>query len=1263
MFFPVPARLKPVANLLTIALFAAVAGRSAYSQTLPQITEEVDSRSYAPLKGSVHALVRNGARDLGAVPDETPTGTLTMLLRRPAQQEQQFQRFLREVHTQGSPSYHKWLTPEQIGKTYGIADSDLSAVQGWLQSQGFKIERVSSSKNTLQFSGTAGKVGTAFHTSLHAFSLNGETHHANASALQVPQALRPVIAGMAPINDFKPRSQAHLLGKAAFNPSNHKLTPEFTVSTVPLDLGLAPEDLATQYNIKPLYGKGINGAGQTIGIINESNIDLNLVAAYRKLFKLDADPSNPNLPQIIVDGNDPGINGASVEAYLDVEVSGAVAPKATVLLYTSEGSDFASGLGLAAIRAVEDDRATVLSLSFGGCEAFDPSANAFFNAVWEQAAAQGQTVMVSSGDGDSADCDLAGVPFAQFGRQVNGLASTPWNIAVGGTDFYYPGGLSSVLNFWSQTNDAQEGSLLQPLPEQPWNNSIYALNLEGVNEVVGGGGGPSACAIPGSGNDPLNGTYTAEGFTVSTDCAQFAGYPKPSWQRGLGVPNDGVRDLPDVSLFAANGANGSSYVICAQFGACSASVLSEPGIVPVDQVGGTSASSPAFAGMMALVNQVYGPQGQANTVLYPLAQQVPAAFHDITVGSNNAPCTLTLSPAVECTADATGGTFSIGGWSATPGYDMASGLGSVDAYQMVTNWNKVSFAGTATHLFASSTRLEHGETVTLGTVVTGNGSGAPPAGSVSLLSNLPQYASRGLGLIPLDAAGSGSLTTNALPGGTYQLNALYSGDSQYSGSESAPILLDISPEPSIIRPTATASAITYTNGNPSLTSLGAIKNGAVYPYGTDFFVDLAVTGSHSATATTPATGSTTIYDNGIPLSTNSLDVTGSSFYANLQLPVGQHSLQYSYSGDSSYRATRRTSPAGPLTFIVAQAPSQISGATIPISLIKVGGSFAYDVNVSGAGGGAPPTGTVTFTLGDLPPQTVVLHPNLGVTAEPGSGVAYAAAVYSNMPAGTFTMHVSYSGDQNWAPSTFTGSTLTVAGAGNDLPATVAVNLTTNAGSGPIVPSTVLNIGITVSGGNGATAAPTGLVAIVDDTTIVAVGFLPPSTTTSTTTTISGLAGNLLSGVNNLIVAYLGDSNYLPAFAPVTQYTASFVDFTLAATTQNIVVSDQPGLHAGQGLGFVQLQSVAPPGGIVNLSCQVTGGPAGTTVLPRCIVPAQTLVSSTQPTTDIVRIDTSPVASPGRDGTNTIVPPGTYNAVITGTTATATHDVVLTVTVR
>ena len=1264
MSIPVPSRSKIAAHLLAIALFAAVADHSAYSQAVPQVTSAIDSRSYSPLKGSVHALVRNGAKDLGVVPDDTPTGTLTLLLQRPAAQEQQLEQYLREVHTPGSPNYHKWITPQQFGNPYGVADSDLSAVQSWLESQGLKIEKVSSSKNTIEFSGTAGLVGKAFHTSLHAFLVNGETHHANATELQVPTALKPVIGAVGPMHDFHPRSQAHLLGKAEFNPKNHKLTPEFTLSVADYDLGLAPEDIATQYDLKPLYREGVNGAGQTIGIINETNIDLNVVAAYRKLFKLDANPLNPNLPQVIVDGNDPGINGAAVEAYLDVEVSGAIAPQATVLLYTSAGNDYADGLGLAAIRAVEDDRATVLSLSFGSCEAFDTAQDAVFNALWEQAAAQGQTVMVSSGDSDSAGCDFAGVSYAQLGKQVNGLASTPWNIAVGGTDFYYPGGLSSVFDFWSKTNDAQEGSLLHPLPEQPWNNSIYDMNLYSINETTGGGGGQSACAIPGAGKDPLNGTISVDGLeTVTVDCAQYAGYPKPSWQSGLGVPKDGVRDLPDVSLFAANGGNGSSYVICTQAGTCTPIDINSVSEIPVSQVGGTSASAPAFAGMMALVNQLYGPQGQANTVLYPLAQQFPGAFHDIAIGSNNAPCDPKLSPTLECKADASGGTYSIGGFSATPGYDMASGLGSVDAYQLVTNWNKVTFNNSRTQLFATSTRLQHGEPVTLATVVTGDGTGAKPTGSVALISNLPQYASTGLGLIPLDLTGSGTITTNQLPGGTYQLTGLYAGDSQHNGSESAPLMLDISPEASVILPTVSAYAVTVSSGQEELTDLGAVKNGAVYPYGTIFFVDLQIKGVNESAAapSNPATGSTKILDHGYLLSTNSLDVTGSSSYLGLTLPTGQHSLQYSYSGDSSYLATKTTSPARPLTFTIAQVPSQISGSTTAVSLVKVGGSFAYDVNVQGSGGGAPPTGTVTFTLGSLPAQTMTLSPNFGSASVP-AGVSYAAAFYSNMPAGTYTMQVSYSGDRNWAPSTFTGPIVTVGGDGTFLPSTTTVKVTSNAGSGPITPSTLLTFDITVSGGKNAKVAPTGFYALADDTTLAGIGLLPASSTDTVSVTLNALGSGLLPDVNHLIVIYGGDSNYLPSYAPVVDFTVNTNDFTLAATTQNISVNAGDSSRS-QGIGYVQMQGIDQYSGLVNLSCTVTGGPAGNKVLPRCIVPSAALVPSSQPSNTIVRVDASPVASGGRISENVPVPPGTYTAVITGKTSGAMHDVAVTITVK
>jgi subtilase family serine protease len=1258
-------------RMLTLALIAAVSLPFAHGQATPHITQQIDARFVTPLKGSVHPLVRHGAGDLGAVPNGTPTGRITLLLKRPQEQEQALQQFLTEVHRKGSPNYHKWLTPAQFGQQFGVADSDMSAVRSWLESQGLKVEKTPSGKNVIQFSGTAGQVGAAFHTSLHTYAVNGQIHHANSSELKIPAALSPVIAAIGPLNDFYPKSLSRLLGTAEFNPKNHQLTPQFTLSVPGYSLGLAPEDLATQYDIAPLYSRGVTGIGQTIGIINDSNIDLSLVAAYRKLFKLDADPSKPNLPQVVVDGNDPGVNGDSIEAYLDVEVSGAIAPQATVRLYVSAGSDYSDGLSLAVVRAVEDDSASVLSLSFGGCEAFNaPFGDAFFNSEWEQAAAQGQTVMVSSGDGDSADCDAAGSEFAEFGRQVNGLGSTPWNIAVGGTDFYYPGGLSSVFNFWSQTNDGKNGSLLQSLPEQPWNNSIYGKNLGGASEVVGGGGGQSACAIPGSGTDPLTGiALVIGGSTTLLDCAQYTGYPKPAWQSGPGVPADGVRDLPDISMFAANGDNASFYVTCESAGDCTSDALGSTQL-QVTGIGGTSAAAPVFAGVMALVNQRFGPQGQANTVLYPLAQQVPAAFHDVTVGSNNAPCSLTTQLSIECVPDASGGTFSVGGFDATVGYDLASGLGSVDVNQLVANWDKLSFEETRTVLTASSTVLAHGQPVTLYANVTGHRNGDTPTGNVALVTSLPQYASRGLGLITLNAAGDGAITTNLLPGGTYSLTAQYAGNAKYNGSQSAPLSFTISPERSVIRPTTHAYTLSYPGGKITLTDLGPIANGATYPYGTVFFVDLQITGTREAAGTpaTPATGSTTLLDYGVPISTNSIDVTGSSSYQNLELPVGRHSFQYAYSGDSSYLPTSQTSPAGPLNFTVTQAPSMItSPQTLPISL-NIGGTFVYQVLVSGVGGGVPPTGEVTFTLGNLPPQVVTLRPQVGGSFEQGSGVSYAAVYLANLPAGNYTIKASYPGDQNWGASVLSGPSLTVAGTGAQLPSFTTAKLTSSSGSGPIEPSTVLTLNVSVSGGKGATIPPSGLFLFLDEGTLIGLGVLAPSSSGATSTATISFRGSMLyGGTNQLWVVYAGDSNYQDSFAPLVSYTEHAKDFTLAATTQNVTV------HSGNaGVAFLQLQGLNQFSGGVSLTCKVTGGPTGNAVLPGCIVPPVAIVQSIRPSTSIVLVSTE-LADQHSFGRETrdrdrkpfpqTVPPGTYTAVITGTTGTATHDVTVTIVVQ
>jgi len=404
-----------------LVLLAILAAGLAAAQTLsvPRISQPIDDQQRVTLKGNVHPLARSRF-DQGVVADSFPAQRMLLLLQRSPEQESALRQFLQDVHTPGNPSYHKWLTPDEFGKAYGPGDADVSSVTQWLQSRGFSVAGVAKGKTTIEFSGNAGQVRNAFHTEIHTYLIRGAEHHANNSDPQIPAALAPVVAGITPMNDFRPKSNAEVLGQAAYNVRSHQVTQQWTMFGLPdPELAVAPGDFAVQYDLNPLYSAGTNGTGVTIGIIGDSNVDPALVAAYRTLFGLPVGAFN-----VIVDGNDPGLSGAVIESYLDVELSGAVAPGATINLYTSLGTNVQDGLYLEATRAVGDNVAAVLSTSYGACEQdIGAAGNQFWATIWEQAAAQGQTAMVSSGDGGSAGCDDFDIPEpAQEGLDVNGFA-------------------------------------------------------------------------------------------------------------------------------------------------------------------------------------------------------------------------------------------------------------------------------------------------------------------------------------------------------------------------------------------------------------------------------------------------------------------------------------------------------------------------------------------------------------------------------------------------------------------------------------------------------------------------------------------------------------------------------------------------------------------------------------------------------------------------------------------------------------------------
>jgi len=387
--------------------------------------------------------------------------------------------------------------------------------------------------------------------------------------------------------------------------------------------------------------------------------------------------------------------------------------------------------------------------------------------------------MVSSGDNGSAGCDAFDVQSPApvvMGLQVSGYASTPYNVAVGGTDFNE---ITNPGQYWSTTNNSlTQASALGYIPETTWNDSctnqfltdfgystVAEANCNNANLIpydvvpVGGSGGVSKCTTP-SGSNPFN-------------CA--GGYAKPSWQTGIGVPNDGKRDIPDVSLFASNGFSGSFYIFCESDQTNGTCNLNSP-YTDFLGVGGTSVSSPAFAGIMALVNQKTGSrQGNANYVLYKLAAQQPTAFHDVTVGTIAMPCA-TGSP--NCVTNTGGDAYGVlSGYSATTGYDLATGLGSVNANNLVNKWNSVSLLALTTTLSnLNPTTITHGEAVNFTVSVAPKSGSGTPTGQIALEGG-PNSGNSGIAAFNL-TNGSVSSSTEMLPGGTYSVTAHYPGDSR-----------------------------------------------------------------------------------------------------------------------------------------------------------------------------------------------------------------------------------------------------------------------------------------------------------------------------------------------------------------------------------------------------------------------------------------------------------------------------------------------------
>lgn len=1160
-----------------------------------RILAPIDNSHLVTLRGNTPPAAV-AANDRGAVTPNLPMTDLVLVLSRSADEQAAFDTFVASQYDPASPNFHRWLTPAEVAATYGPAAADIASITSWLSAQGFRVDAVANDGMSIRFSGTAAQVESTFHTAIHEVAAGGALHIANMSDPQIPQALAAVVLGVKALHNFFPRPQHQVGGRARLNPETGRwehisaaqavepLSPAaaptilskpqfgYTVEGTTLE-DVAPYDFATIYNVLPAWNANIDGTGQTIAIAGTSDIKASDVATFRSTFGL---PAGTAPTTIVANGTDPGeclstSSSASctiddlVENTLDVEWSGAVAKGAKIVLVVSgANSTTTDTVYSSASYVIQNDTAKILNVSYGECElGLGTSGNAAYNDLWETAATEGISVFVASGDAGAAACDQgmdSGTPYtAKYGLSVSGLASTPYNTAVGGTDLNWG---ATPAPYWSSTDSSSNDSnALNYIPEVPWNdtctnplalsylqewaaqlvkagysassptdaesacnfvnqwwNVIYthtspAVNISAFVVTVGGGGGASSCT-------------SSNGSTVAS-CT--GGYSKPAWQAGIsGIPADGKRDLPDVSFFAGNGFLGSAYLICVSAeGACTYTPTAEP---VGEEVGGTSVASPAMAGVMALIDQKEGAaQGNANAELYAVAAQQNYGNCSAEAGKNNDGCLFndvdTGTNAMACAAGSPNCAIihsgdSIGvlsGYGAAAGYDQASGLGSLNVANVVNAWSSTLGTAAATVTVspaANSLPLSQ----SLSVPVTVSGSSGTPTGTVSLTSGAYTAA---VGTLS-SGAYTFAIPANSLSTGSDTLTVSYSGDGTYAtatGTASVTV--------------AKINATVALQPNPA--QVGANMSSDT--------VTVSVTGA----GPTP-TGSVTVSINAYTSASCSLvagscsEVIPESAFSN-----GTDTLSASYSGDSNYNAATGSAP---ITVTILTPTIQVLPS---VTSLNTAGSMTITVNVSGTG--ATPTGFVNLS-------TVYPYGAIGGMLSGGSYTFNLGP--DQLAAGTDVLQVQYQGDSSYVPATAT-TTVTVSKTATSVSAVPsATSLYSNA-------TLTLTGTVTTAGGT-----PTGTV------TVSGGGYTGTAGVYGGQYSLMIPPGSLSAGTDTLNVTYNGDGFYTPSSTStsvtVTQFVKIAPSLTVTPASNSIGAGQQLSVtvavtgSGGQATGTVTLTS-------------------------------------------------------------------------------------------
>lgn len=880
-------------KLVLPAFLAILAGAALYAQAGNPVTQEAKNARVRTLANH-HPLWANAAHDAGPLPPDKMLDQLTVVLSRSTEQQSAFESFLADQQNPASPEYHHWLTPSEVGDRFGLSPQQIASVTAWLKSQGLHINWISPSRIFIGFGGTAQDVGRALQTELHYYTVNGVRRVSVSSDPVIPEALAPALKAIRGLYTIEE------------HPLHHAKLMNLDSPLMNAGGGthyVVPADFATIYDLPSDW----SGIGQTIGIVGRSRTDFNDFENFRNLTQ----SSLPNPTEIVptaFGGEDPGPADTSDiddqgEATLDVMRAGSVAPGANLLLIVDTATSGDVYVDAQYLVQTSPTPAQVMTISFGLCESeAGPTEVSSWDALFSQAAAEGISSFVSSGDSGASGCDLGfqTPPASPEPNSPNSICSSSYVTCVGGTEFNDAGNSTA---YWSPTNGGNLGSALSYIPEGGWNEP---LDDSSNPQPASSGGGVS--------------------LYIDT----------PSWQTGTGVPAARTgRYTPDISFTASEH---DAYFGClAVAGANCFSVSESLGFA------GTSASAPSMAGIAALLNQATGePQGNLNPELYKLAASTPAAFHDVTVASSGVSnCSVdTPSMCNNSVPSASGLNGGQAGYLVTAGYDEVTGLGSLDVANFFTSYvPKLVPTVTATPSATSITILQQ---MSVSVTVDGGAGNPMPTGSVTLTSG--NYTSAAVTLN--DGAATFNIPARALPTGANDLLVKYSPD-QTSSTVYSAASGDCNVQVTLLNPTVTATPTQSTLTTAQTLSVAVtVSSGAGNPIPTGV---LTLNGSgFNATLTANLAGGSATF----------------SVYPGLLSP-GSDTLVATYTPDSSGSSTYNSasnsvnvnvSSTAPFTPAVTVTPSFSGDIARAVSL-------PVAISVSGGSGKPMPTGSLVLLSG------------------------------------------------------------------------------------------------------------------------------------------------------------------------------------------------------------------------------------------------------------------------------------------------------------